>query len=219
MKIVLLFLFFITTHFYNYGQDTIAFKPTVMEPYNIPKSKAAKYIIDPSIKDSVNFYVKTDDNPSYQLMTIGPRKGSKSNFLSGLFAFSSFVSGDTAIVIIIPKQSASGGFRINIIGDSSKCFHFIMGADQINTGGFLKLYQTDSSYKNELLVPPKTCKLILSKEPEFKEGEIIEGYIEFESQVYYYKNETKDKKSPDGKMQWYVSGYFRTFDSKKLLVN
>ena len=219
MKNFQLLFFFATLHLLSYGQDSVSFKQTVWDPYNIPLSKAIKYIIDPSIKDSVNFYVKPDGKTSYQLMTVGQKKGSKDNFLSGLFAFSNIVSKDTCVILIFPKESPSGGFRINIIGDSSKSFHFIIGYDQEDTSGFVKLNQSDTSYKNELLVPPTTCKLILSKKPEFKEGEIFEGFIEFESQIYYYKNDSKDKKLPDGEMQWYISGYFRTFDPKKLLTN
>ena len=219
MKTIPLLLFYMTLHLYNYGQDSIAFKPTVWEPQNIPNSQAIKYVVDPSIKDSVDFYVKTDDKPNYQLMTIGQKKGSKDNYLSGLFATSFFVSGDTSIIMLFPKESPSGGFRINIIGDSSKSFHFIMGYDQEDTSGFIKLNRTDTAYKNELLVPLKICKLVLSRKPEFKTGETFEGFIEFESQVYFYKSESKDKKLPDGELQWYISGYFRTFDPKKLSAN
>ena len=46
--------------------------------------------------------VKTDDNPNYQLMTIGQKKGSKDNYLSGLFATSFLVSGDTSIIMLFP---------------------------------------------------------------------------------------------------------------------
>lgn len=219
MKTLPLFFFFVALNLFSYGQDSVLFKPTVWESYNIPVTTAIKYTVDPSIKDSVNFYVKPDGKTSYQLMSIGQKKNSKDNYLSGLFAFSNFVSKDTCVILIFPRESPSGGFRINIIGDSSKSFHFIIGYDMEDTSGFLKLHQSDTTYKNELLVPPTTCKLILSKRPEFKEGEIFEGFIEFESQVYYYKTEPKGKKLPDGELQWYISGYFRTFDPKKLLTN
>ena len=216
IKIIILSLFFVTAHFNDYAQNAIQFKSTVLEPYNIPDSKGIKYTIDKNITDSLSPYQENDSTPGYQSMTLGTRKNSKNNFLSDLFVISYFVSGDTSIIILFPKESAAGGFRINIIGDSAKSFHFIMAFDQEDTSGSIKLNQSDRAYKNELLVPPTICKLILSKKTEFKAGEIFEGFIEFESQVYYSKNESEGKKLSDVELQWYISGYFRTFDAKKL---
>jgi hypothetical protein len=213
MKRPILTLFLLTAHLYNYAQDSTIHTPIVWRVSNIPNSNSIKYLIDPSIKDSVALYKRDNNNPNYQSMTVGQRKNSKDNDQHEMIAFINYISKDTIVIIIIPKEIPLGGFRINLIGDSAKTFHFIMGTDTEKATSFLRLHQKEK-YKNELLVPPRISKLTLTKKPDFKQGEIIEGSIEFESQPYYVKTGSKKARLPDDKVQWYINGYFRTFNPK-----
>jgi hypothetical protein len=217
MKKITFLFFAILYHLCIYGQTLTPFQPTVLNPNNVPNIDNMKYTVDPSIKDSVITNERNDGVASYQLMTMGRKKESKENGQNSFFAFVSYASQDTANIIIIPEQSASAGFRIIIIGDSCKIFHFYLGYDNTKSSGFLKLNEADTVYKNEILVPATFCKLTLEKKPDFKMGETIGGYIEFESRPYYVKREgVNGSKMRDFQMQFYIEGYFQTFDTKKI---
>jgi hypothetical protein len=81
----------------------------------------------------------------------------------------------------------------------------------------LKLNREDKVYKTSLLIPTISSKLKLTKIPEFKNGGIIEGYLEFDTQDYYYRlpsNEYVTYKN-DKKKRISLCGYFRTEDPPK----
>ncbi len=214
MKQMLILLLTTFSSFFIHGQNQPPPRITILDPSNIPDCNSIKYQIDPSIDDSVIEKVQANNKPSYQLMTLAENKNTKGKVKSELYAFVTYASKDTLNIMIVPRQSASLGFKIIILGDSCKIFHFALGFDD---GGLLKLNKSDTSYRSELLVQPIFCKLILTRRPEFRIDEPIEGYIEFESRPYFFKyGEINGKSVPDGQTQAYLKGYFKAVDMQTL---
>ena len=212
-QMLILFLATFSSYFIH-GQNQLPPRITILDPSNIPDCNSIKYKIDPAIDDSVIKKVKVNLKPNYQLMTLGENENTKEDMESEVYAFVTYAAKDTLNIMIVPRQSASLGFRIIILGDSCKIFHFALGFDD---GGVLKLNRNDTTYRSELLVKPTFCKLILTKRPDFRIDEPIEGYIEFESRPYFFKHgEINGKSAPDGHTQAYLKGYFKAVDMQAL---
>lgn len=90
------------------------------------------------------------------------------------------------------------GFELKLFGDSC-----IVAPYGLSDGEIYKYNKTDTKYVNLIKLSSKSHKVFLSKHPSFREGEIIEGYVELDSYPFYYKG-------LNGKFSIEVKAYFKT---------
>ncbi len=109
------------------------------------------------------------------------------------------LEADTISIVGFMGMFAGFGYHIALFKDSCIVTHFAKSDADI-----YKLHQNDSLAFG-ISVPCKNYKLILSKKPTFKKGEVIEGVIELTSDEYYEVSNGEESKD---RMQ--LTGYFRT---------
>lgn len=98
------------------------------------------------------------------------------------------------------------GFSIKIVGDQATVYHLLAGDD------FPTFAMTqEAPLQLRLEVPCTNTKLILSKKPERKAGDIIYGVVEFESDSYYRSPGSIDgKEMKRKKSQMNMKVYFKS---------
>lgn len=106
---------------------------------------------------------------------------------------------DTTTVFIMPMFTPGVGIAVTLFGDTAILLHFISPR---NPAPSFRLSQSDSSYSGSIEVKSASAKLVLANAPS--PGLPIQGYFEFESEVYYEKN----SEGPDSKKIYKATGYF-----------
>jgi hypothetical protein len=114
----------------------------------------------------------------------------------------SYLTNDTINITGYMIGGLGYGFELKLFGDS--CIAAPYG---LSDGQIYKYHKADTKYVNLIKLPTQKHKVALSKHASFKEGEIIEGYVELESYPFYYKG-------LNGKFSINVKAYFKT-DSVK----
>lgn len=106
---------------------------------------------------------------------------------------------DTTTVFIMPWLTPGVGIIVRLFEDTAVLFHVISPRDPHPS---FKLHPGDSAYLGSIMVKAASGKLVLAAPPV--PGQVIEGYFEFESEVYY----EKDREGPDSKKIYKATGYF-----------
>lgn len=172
----------------------------------LPASAWIKYTVDEAIGDSIRFHVSPDRTANYQVMITKASKTAKKRTRSEYLSYVSMNRNDSINIILLPKAPVNLGFRVVIVRDSCTVFFFAYESEPAD--GAFKLKSSDAGYSTRILVPPKLCSVVLMNKPEFKQGEVIVGHVEFESQPYRVRYD----KYYDEAEQSYVEGYFNTSD-------
>lgn len=172
----------------------------------INDSPIVKYLVDKSIKDSIDVNTETHNNVTMGKMECimianddtlfdSHKKGKKISFF-----VMPFLSHDSIQLLGFAGMFAGFGFNALIKGDSCQIYHYVKTDDS----EIYKLNKTDTTYSIGLNVPSIKSKLILTNKLEYKEGESIEGFVELESREYYEKANGIEKK-----YRIYIRAYFK----------
>lgn len=115
-------------------------------------------------------------------------------------------SHDSVITSIglIGMMSNGVGILIKFHPDSTRLFHVMASRDPLK---IFKHNATDREYVAAPAIPSASYKLILSSAPQ--PGKPVEGYVEYESKVFYQKSGGRDMKR-----LYKLKGYFRSSGSK-----
>jgi hypothetical protein len=109
-----------------------------------------------------------------------------------------FNKKDTISVILSPMMSPGNGvIMINFYNDTVTAF--FVNAPRDGEKRFKHLL-TDSAYQRSIQVSPVACKIFVAEKPQ--KGKRITGYIEFESEPFYQKENIKES--------FQTKGFFRT---------
>jgi len=96
----------------------------------------------------------------------------------------SFISNDTIFIIGHMKSELGWGFKLTIFKDSC-----IVNSFALSDGNIYKYAASDTAACSFILVPGKLQQVTFIKQPEFRKGEQVSGYVEITSgQFYYYVN-------------------------------
>ena len=164
------------------------------------------YIIDNSIKSKIDKKVKSFDGVSMSSMdfkmfendSVVADTYSKGKSIDECLTMCS-LEKDTINITGFIGMFAGFGYQITLLKDTCIIRYFMKSDARIYK------YKKTDSLNFGVSVPCKTYKLILTKKPTFKKGEIIEGIIELTSDEYYEVDNGNEKKY---KMQ--LTGYFKT---------
>jgi hypothetical protein len=105
---------------------------------------------------------------------------------------------DTIRVLLLPMWSPGhGAVIINLYNDTAVAFHDTSPRDGEKR---FKRSLSDTTYESYAHAQAIKCNIILAGKPQW--GKPIQGYIEFEGESFY----TKD----DGKQSYNAKGYFKT---------
>lgn len=119
------------------------------------------------------------------------------------FLTHAYYERDTLYILGFAGMFSGFGFYLDLYADSSRVTLYAA------TDGpeIYKLYPTDSVYQRKLSVPAKFCDLTLTKKPEYRDGEIVEGLVNLDSEDFYSKSHDEQR---DDKIQAKIRAYFRT---------
>jgi hypothetical protein len=73
------------------------------------------------------------------------------------------------------------GFHLKLFKDSCT-----LNAIALSDGNIYKYKVSDTTALSRIVVPGKTQKLTLLKQPDFKTGEVVSGLVEITSGKFYY---------------------------------
>ena len=134
-------------------------------------------------------------NDNEEINTFGSKR--KMDFITHTY----FVE-DTLFILGLGRTSELG-FYLELHGDSSRVSLFA------TTDGpaVYKLFPSDTVYQRKISVGTTFCRLTLARLPVYKDGEVIEGFVEMDSHEFYGKS---GKEKNDDKVQVKISAYFRT---------
>jgi hypothetical protein len=155
--------------------------------------------VDPNIKNIVNKNISETDTPqelnaalTYQnslyldmyqndkLIVASDNGASK-----GLFKSFYYWKNDTLIIEGIYGNEGGMGFTFEMSPKHTAVFHRVT-----NFGAPKFALNKTSSLQNEILVPCKTTKVVISEIPNPQDKPDIYGLVEFTSAIYYSVNET-----------------------------
>ena len=168
-------------------------------------SNNSNYIIDNSIKSQVDKKVKSFGGMTMSSMDFRIYKND--SLISDTYTTGksidnmtiTILDGDTVNIMGFLGMFAGFGYQITLFKDTCIVRHFAKSDAEI-----YKLHKNDS-LNFGVSVPCITYKLILSKKPTFKKGEILEGVIELTSEDYY-----EVANGTESKYKIQLTGYFRT---------
>jgi len=103
----------------------------------------------------------------------------------------------------------------NMIGELGYGFHLILFKDScivapfgLSDGKIYKYSKSDANSIDFIPLPTKAQKVTLSKNPTYKEGDTVEGFVDLKSQPFYYTD-------LDGVFKIELQAYFKTEPLKK----
>lgn len=116
----------------------------------------------------------------------------------------SYLKGDTINITGFMIGQLGWGFELVLHKDSC-----IAASFALSDGKIYKYKKSDTDSIDLILLPNISQKVVLSKKPAFRAGEIVSGAIELKSIPYYYTND-------DGKCTINLKAYFKTAALKKM---
>jgi hypothetical protein len=113
------------------------------------------------------------------------------------------LAGDTINIRGYMIGELGYGFELKLFGDSC-----IVAPYGLSDGKIYKYNQSDTKYADFIRLSCRSYKVVLPAKPFYRAGEIIEGYVEMESNPFYYAG-------LDGKFNIQIRAYFKTDSIKR----
>lgn len=110
----------------------------------------------------------------------------------------STIKNDTISIVGYMNGMLGYGFNLKLIGDSC-----IIATYALSDGEIYKRNPSDKSYTDFIELPGTVQKVVLSKKPMFKKGEVLTGHVQLKSVPFYYKD-------LEGKFTIEIAAYFKT---------
>ncbi|HEY9702264.1 MAG TPA: hypothetical protein V6C58_07445, partial [Allocoleopsis sp.] len=95
----------------------------------------------------------------------------------------STIKNDTISIVGYMNGMLGYGFNLKLIGDTCIIVSFAL-----SDGEIYKRSPSDKNYTDFIELPGTAQKVVLSKKPLFKKGEVITGYVRLKSETFYYKD-------------------------------
>ena len=160
------------------------------------QEKELEVTLDPTIKEVVEKDIKEDSFTDEEEKTFyfttslelkyfenGDVKRSKDKDWKSTFKAALFKKKDTILIEGINGILGSKGFVIKIKDKKVSLFALVKSDITLNYS-----FDKEGPFYNRLEIPCKSQKLTLSEFPKPTEKKTIYGYVEFESEEFYYKN-------------------------------
>lgn len=189
LKNILIFLLFQIAYRVSYAQI---------------KLTKCTYAVNNRLSAQINNYKLVDSGQLENSMTIEVPWGDNALFDQTLDCYTkSYISNDTIFITGHMIGLLGYGFQLILFKDSC-----IIAPFAISNGKIYKYNLSDPVFIDFIPLPTKTQKVVLTKSPAYIPGEAIEGFVNLESQIFYYKE-------LEGTFEIKLKAYFKTSSIKR----